>query len=89
MEMRLTVRVSDTGTVVHADGRLSQLVVAELEGVVRMTSGPVTLDLTNLLSADDAGVAVLRSFSDKGIRLVGVSPYMTLLLKRERPRDAR
>jgi anti-anti-sigma regulatory factor len=89
MEMRLTVSVSDTGTVVQADGRLSRLGVAELEGVVRTTNGPVTLDLTNLLSADDAGVAVLRSFSDKGVRIIGASPYMTLLLKSERPRDSR
>jgi hypothetical protein len=89
MELRLTVTVSDTRTVIHADGRLSRLDVGELEAVVRMRSGPVTLDLTNLLSADDAGVAVLRSFSDKDIRLVGVSPYMTLLLKSDRPRDSR
>jgi len=58
-------------------------------GLVRTTSGPVTFDLTNLLSADDAGVAVLRSFADRGIRLVGVSPYMTLLLKSERRRESR
>jgi hypothetical protein len=75
--------------VIHADGRLSRLSVAELEGVLRTTAGPITLDLTNLLSADDAGVAVLRSFSDKGVRLVGVSPYMALLLTNERPRDSR
>jgi anti-anti-sigma regulatory factor len=89
MELRLTVTVNDTGTVVHADGRLSRLDVAELEGLVRVTTGPITLDLTNLLAADDAGVAVLRSFSDKGVRLVGVSPYMALLLKSERPGDRR
>lgn len=89
MEIRLTVIVGDTGTVVHADGRLSRLGVAELEGVLRTTTGSITLDLTNLLSADDAGVAVLRSFSDKGIRLVGVSPYMSLLLKSERPKNSR
>jgi hypothetical protein len=89
MEIHLTVTVSDTGTVIHADGRLSRLGVAELEGVIRMATAPLILDLTNLLSADDAGVAVLRSLSDKDVRLVGVSPYMTLLLKSERPRDSR
>ena len=89
MEIRLTLTVNDTETVVHADGRLSRLGVGELEAVVRTTSGPVTFDLTNLLSADDAGVAVLRSFADRGIRLVGVSPYMTLLLKSERRRESR
>jgi anti-anti-sigma regulatory factor len=89
MEMRLTIRVQDTGTVVHADGRLSRLGVTELEGVIRMTSGPVTLDLTNLLSADDAGVVALRTLAGKGLRLVGVSPYMALLLQTERPGDPR
>jgi anti-anti-sigma regulatory factor len=84
MEMRLTIRVQDTGTVLHADGRLSRLGVTELERAVRMTSGPVTLDLTNLFSADDAGVAALRSISGRGVQLVGVSPYMALLLEAER-----
>lgn len=89
MEIRLTVSVQDTGAVIHADGRLDRLAVAELEGVIRMTSGPVTLDLTNLLSADDAGVAALRNLSGKGVRFVGVSPYMALLLQTEHPRDPR
>lgn len=89
MEIRLTVSVQDTGTVVRADGRLSRQGVAELERVVRMTSGPVTLDLTNLLSADDAGVAALRGFSGRGVPLVGVSPYMSLLLETEHPRPPR
>jgi hypothetical protein len=88
MDLRLTVSVQDTGTVVHADGRLGRQGVAELEGVVRMISGPVTFDLTNLLSADEAGVIALLGFSSRGVRLVGVSPYMALLLERER-RDPR
>lgn len=66
MDIRLTATVRDTGTVVEADGQLSGMGVAELESVVLMTSGPVTLGLTNLLSADDAGVAALRSFSGRG-----------------------
>jgi anti-anti-sigma regulatory factor len=89
MDMRLTVSVHDEGAVIHADGRLSRLGVAELERVLRTTSGPVTLDLTNLMSADDAGVAALRSCAGRGIRLVGVSPYMSLLLSIEPSRDAR
>ena len=89
MEMRLTVRMHDTGPVIYADGRLDRLAVAELEGVIRMTSRPVTLDLTNLLSADDAGVAALRDLSGKDVRLVGVSPYIALLLQVKHPRDSR
>jgi hypothetical protein len=42
-----------------------------------------------LLSADDAGVAALRSYAGRGVRLVGVSPYMALLLKPEPSRDTR
>ena len=85
MEFRLTVRVQDTGTVVHADGRLSRRGVGELEALVRAASGPVTFDLTNLFSADDAGVAALRSFVGRGVQLVGASPYITLLLEARRP----
>ncbi|MGH7388918.1 MAG: hypothetical protein ACREM3_05600 [Candidatus Rokuibacteriota bacterium] len=87
MDMRVTVTVRDTGPVVHADGRLSGLSVGELESVVGMMDGPVTLDLTNLLSADDAGVAALRTLSGRGVQLVGVSPYMSLLLEVDHPRD--
>jgi anti-anti-sigma regulatory factor len=89
MEMRLTVSVREGGTLIHADGRLSRQGVPELESVLETTSGPLTLDLTNLLSADDAGVAALRSYAGRGVRLVGVSPYMALLLKPEPSRDTR
>jgi hypothetical protein len=39
VEIRLTVTVSGTGTVVYADGRLSRQGVAELASVLRKTSG--------------------------------------------------
>ena len=87
MEMRVTVSVQGSSIVVHTDGRLSKTGVPELERVLRTTSGPVTLDLTNLLSADDVGIAALRTLSGQGVLLFGVSPYIALLLEPAPPVD--
>ena len=84
MELRLTATERDGSTIVHVDGRLAAGGVGELERLVRAVDGPVMIDLSNLLSADDAGVAALRTLAGQGARLVGASPYVALL-----PRDER
>jgi anti-anti-sigma regulatory factor len=81
------VNREDEVTVVHVDGRLSVLGVRNLDCTITGAAGPVIVDLSNLLSADDAGVAALRLLSEQGVQLRGVSPYMTLLLREDRPRE--
>jgi anti-anti-sigma regulatory factor len=73
-------------TVVHVDGRLAVGGVRELDRAATVATGAVILDLTNLLSVDDAGVAALRVLSERGARLRGASPYVTLLLGEDRAR---
>src|SRR5262245_18136872 len=85
MDLRVTVTARDRSTVVHVDGRLTSRSLGELEQLVRTVDGPVVMDLSNLLSADDAGVAVLRSLAGQGARLVRVSPYVALLLSDDAP----
>jgi hypothetical protein len=42
--------------------------------------GAISLDLSNLMSADDAGIVALRTLKGRGVRLTGASPYIGLLL---------
>jgi hypothetical protein len=89
MDLRLSVSREDDATVVHVDGRLAASGVRDLDRAVQAESGPVILDVTNLLSADDAGVAALRVLIRRGVPLRGASPYVALLLQGDRPRGRR
>jgi hypothetical protein len=81
VELRLTVTRRKRSTVVRVDGRLMIDNLTELREVVGTVSGHAVIDLTNLLSVDDLGIAMLRSLADDGARLVGASPYVALLLE--------
>ena len=73
---------SDAGVrVVRLEGWLEGEVVAELESVVSGGSGPLRLDLSELRSADKAGLDALRALRAGGVPLVGASPYIRLLLE--------
>jgi len=84
-DRRLSVSREAESTVVHVDGRLAVHGVRDLEGTVGGTSDPVILDLTNLLSAADAGVAALRLLIGRRVQLRGTSPYVSLLLRVDLP----
>ncbi len=66
--------------VVRLEGWLEGEAVAELERVVSEGSGALRLDLSELRSADTAGLAALRALRAAGASLVGASPYIKLLL---------
>jgi hypothetical protein len=87
MDLRLSTNREDEATVVHVDGRLAVHGVSDLQDTIGSAAGLVVLDLSNLLSADDAGVAVLRLLMGRGIKLRGTSPYVSLLLDGDLPRD--
>jgi len=72
---------SDSGiSIVRLEGWLEGEAVGELERVVSGSSGPLRLDLSELRSADTAGVAALRALRAAGASIVGASPYIKLLL---------
>ena len=96
MNLRLSVTKHNVATVVHVEGRLARAGIRLLEELVHDSAGAVSLDLSNLMSADDAGIAALRTLKGRGVRLTGVSPYIGLLLaedlgrvKRPTPRHRR
>lgn len=88
MALRVTVTETADLTVIRVDGRVAGTVLAELEATCRQARRPAVLDLTNLVSADDAGVLLLRQLAEEGLHLVGASPYTVLLLNWGRPSRA-
>ena len=69
-------------TLIQVDGELVGEGVGELAKVCDAVDGRLGLDLTNLRAADAGGLQQIRTFADRGARLVGVSPYIALLLGR-------
>lgn len=83
MAVRIT-RTSDAQrTVLRVDGELLSEDVAELTRERESVEGPLVLELSNLQSADPAGVGVLLELASLGAEIRGVSPYIELLLKRK------
>jgi hypothetical protein len=87
VSVRITTRWnrSRSTAVVRVEGWLDAAGAAELERVVAGLAGRVSLHLSGLKSADDAGLVALRGMWGRGVRLTGLSPYLRLLLGR-RPR---
>ncbi len=80
MTFRITIDQESGIQIVRLAGWLESADVAELERVVGETSGSLRLDLTELRSADQVGVLVLRALHARGVSFVGVSPFIRLLL---------
>lgn len=79
--IRISKTASDRQTVLKVDGRLKADDVEELAGAYRSAQGASVLDLSDLQSADRAGVETLRELVSMGAELRGASPYIELLMK--------
>jgi hypothetical protein len=84
MDLRLDVVAEPGRTAVRISGRLTTSTACELERICREASGTLLLDLMYVVSADDVGLATLRRLAMDGAQLVGVSPYLVLLLEGDR-----
>jgi hypothetical protein len=69
--------------VVRLAGRLSAAEVPDL--LAACESRPLELDLTDLVSADPAGIEALRRVRGAGATLVGVPGYIQLTLDAPQP----
>ena len=83
MALRVTVVEAADLTVIRVDGRLTDDGVAELDVTCHRAKRPTVLDLTNLVTADDSGILLLRRLVEEGLHLLGVSPYAAMLLNAE------
>ncbi len=81
MALRITRTTAGTVTTLKIDGDLMREGVAELEKTCESVDGPVDLDLSELMRAEAEGIQALKNLRDGGARLLGVSPYIELLLK--------
>jgi hypothetical protein len=80
LTFRVTARDDDETKVLKLDGHLTLEEVPVLLEEVETKGAPLRLDLTHLLSADRDGLATLRRLREAGVALLGVSPYVALLL---------
>jgi ABC-type transporter Mla MlaB component len=78
LTLRITPVPSDDRGTLRLEGRLRAQEVPELERSVEL--GVRALDLEDLLSADEAGVAALRRLRDGGVEIRNPSRYLAMLL---------
>lgn len=81
MSIRITRTSDSQETVLRIDGQLCLENVAELTREHLSVEGPLVLELSDLQSADKAGVDVLLELISLGVSIRGASPYIELLLK--------
>jgi ABC-type transporter Mla MlaB component len=83
MTLRITVIPRSPPTTLKVDGRLTRAEVPELRSMCAEVEGALALDLTYLQSADREGVSLLRELREKSADLIGLSPFLQLLLERQ------
>jgi hypothetical protein len=71
-------------TVVSAAGRLEGLAVSELLKTCRSIESEIVLDLTGLYSIGPEGITVIRDLVSGGAKLRGTSPFIELLLAKQK-----
>ncbi len=80
MCFRITRAIDGELTRVQVAGRLQPPFEAELDKEIRSIDRPFVLDLSELLSADKAGIEKLRHLASNGAELRGASGYVRMLL---------
>jgi anti-anti-sigma regulatory factor len=84
MSVRITSTTESVGTVIRIAGKLRSEDVDELEREASAVSGPLMLDVSQLVSTDAAGAESLLILAHRGADLRGVSDYLALLLESSR-----
>jgi anti-anti-sigma regulatory factor len=84
MTVRILTETEPNATVIRIEGDLRVEVIEELDRVSDEAGGPLVLDLTNLGSADAAGLRALGALMKQGAELRGASPYIRMRLESER-----
>jgi ABC-type transporter Mla MlaB component len=90
LPVTLKVAVTDDAgsRTVALHGRLDVDSLAAFAGIAAGLSSGARCDLTELKSADDVGVVVLAHLRERGVELIGASPYLELLLAHAREASA-
>ena len=83
MVLFIGIEGAGNGKKLRLEGRLDVEAVPE---VVRASGPPDTLeavDLSELYSADEAGIAALRRLASQGVELIGVRPLIEYRLQED------
>ena len=80
MSVRVTRVIDGKRTVLQVAGRLESADLSELDKEIRLLDGPWVLDLSELLSAGEAGIKKLRELEVGAVELRGASGYVRMLL---------
>jgi hypothetical protein len=80
MSFRIIRTIDRERTTVKVAGRLQPPFESELDREIRSIDGPFVLDLSELLSSDDAGIEKLCQLASGGTELRGASGYVQMLL---------
>ena len=78
MTLRITPVPTDDPGILRLEGRLRAEEVPELERSA--AAGIRALDLSDLLSADEEGLAAIRRLRDRGVEIRNPSHYLAMLL---------
>jgi len=81
MVFRLIVSEAPDLTTIGVVGRLGDDAAVILGDACGEARRPLVLDLSDLTSASDAGVLLLRRLTGEGVHLLGASRYVRLLLE--------
>ena len=80
MAIRIDIASNGTETLLRLAGSLRAPEADQLKQVSEPITGPLALDLSELLSAEGAGIDVIRSLVRKGAETRGATPYIRMLL---------
>ena len=77
MECRIqVVHQPEDATTVYLAGHLAAAQVHELRSICAAVTGPIRIDLTDLVSMDAVGIDALSRLRRSGAELVGVAHYL-------------
>ena len=80
--IRITCRDEGLTKTVRIAGRLEESHLSGLEKTCKTSGETLTLDLSELQSADSACIRWLQARAEQGAVIIGASPYVRLLLDR-------
>ncbi|MBC8868754.1 MAG: hypothetical protein H8E44_05025 [Planctomycetes bacterium] len=80
MNVRIIRRIDGEQTILRIAGRLQSVDLSILAEEIRTVAGPLLLDLSELVSADKAGIEKLCELAGGRAELRGASGYVQMLL---------
>jgi hypothetical protein len=81
MDFRIEISREKDHSIIQVAGELNGRGVGELERLCRKTTGRLSIDITNLRNSTPGGVQLIRELLQQGVTVLGISPYMALLLE--------